>query len=201
MSIFTNPRQPYPNFNRLGLNLCTTMDEKELTRILQGCRAQNQTNQYELFALFYNYAMSVAHRYAGTHEEAEEITNDAFVKIFKRIDSFENKWTFKSWLRRIVINTAIDSFRARQIRPKTDDLDSFYDVGFEIEVIEEMSRDEIMEKVQLMSPAYRLVFNLFVIEEFTHEEIAEELNISIGASKSNLFKARQQLKKLLQTTC
>jgi len=143
----------------------------------------------------------LAHRYAGTEEEAEEITNDAFVKVFMRIDSFENKWTFNSWLRRIVINTAIDSFRARQIRPKTDDLDTFYDVGFEIEVIEEMSRDEIMEKVQLLSPAYRMVFNLFVIEEFTHEEIAEELKISIGASKSNLFKARQQLKKLLQTTC
>jgi RNA polymerase sigma-70 factor (ECF subfamily) len=175
------------------------MNEIELTRILEGCRAQNQTNQYELFALFYNYAMSIAHTYALTHEEAEEIVNDAFVKIFTRIDSFENRWTFKSWLRRIVINTAIDSYRARQVRPQTDDIDNFYDVGFEMDIIETMGRDEILEKVLLLPPAYRMVFNLYVVEEFSHEEIAIQLGISIGTSKSNLFKARQQLKKLLQT--
>ena len=176
------------------------MNEIELARILEGCRAQNQTNQYELFALFYNYAMSIAHTYALTHEEAEEIVNDAFVKVFTRIDTFGNKWTFKSWLRRIVINTAIDSYRARQVRPQTDDLDCFYDVGFEMDVIETMGRDEILEKVLLLPPAYRMAFNLYVVEEFSHDEIAAHLGISVGASKSNLFKARQQLKKLLQTS-
>ena len=144
--------------------------------------------------------MSIAHTYALTHEEAEEIVNDAFVKVFTRIDTFGNKWTFKSWLRRIVINTAIDSYRARQVRPQTDDLDSYYDVGFEMDIIETMGRDEILEKVLLLPPAYRMAFNLYVVEEFSHDEIATHLGISVGASKSNLFKARQQLKKLLQTS-
>lgn len=176
------------------------MNEIELARILEGCREHNQANQYELFALFYNYAMSIASTYAPTHEEAEEIVNDAFVKAFTRIETFGNKWTFKSWLRRIVINTAIDSYRARQVRPQTDDLDGFYDVGFEMNVIDTMSRDEILEKVLLLPPAYRMAFNLYVVEEFSHDEIALHLGISVGASKSNLFKARQQLKKLLQTS-
>lgn len=174
------------------------MDEKQLTDIILGCREKNAKSQYELFALYYNYAMSIAHRYASTFEEAEEIANDAFVKVFMRIESFEHKWTFKSWLRRIIINTAIDAYRAKQIRPQTDDLEMFYDVGAEMNIIETMTRDEILEHVVDLPPSYRTVFNLFVVDEYTHEEIADLLGISIGASKSNLSKARQKLKKLLQ---
>ncbi len=173
------------------------MNESELIEILAGCKIQSQAHQYQLFAEFYNYAMSIARSYALTYQEAEEIVNDAFVKVFTRIDSFENRWTFKSWLRRIVINTAIDAYRARQIRPKTDVLDEFNDMSFETNFLEAITRDEILEKIACLSPAYRIVFNLYVIEQFSHEEIAAQLDISIGASKSNLFKARQQLKKLL----
>lgn len=177
---------------------CVTMDENQLAEIIKGCRVKNAKSQYELFALYYNYAMSIAHRYAATFEEAEEITNDAFVKAFMRLDGFEEKWTFKSWLRRIIINTAIDAYRAKQVRPQTNDLDEFYDIGAEMDVIESMTRDEILERVVELPPAYRTVFNLFVIDEYSHEEIADILGISIGTSKSNLSKARQKLKKLLQ---
>jgi RNA polymerase sigma factor (sigma-70 family) len=175
------------------------MNVNELTDIIQGCRDKNAKSQYALFALFYNYAMSIAQRYAATREEAEEITNDTFVKVFMRIERFEEKWTFKSWLRRIIINTAIDAFRAKQIKPQTTDLDLFYDLGFEIDVIDTMTREEVLAHVVKLPPAYRAVFNLFVIDEYSHEEIADLLGISIGASKSNLSKARQKLKKLLQT--
>ncbi len=174
------------------------MNENQLTDIINGCREKNAKSQYALFALYYNYAMSIAHRYASTYEEAEEIANDAFVKVFMRIESFEHKWTFKSWLRRILINTAIDAYRAKQIRPQTDDLEAFYDVGVGMNVIGTMTRDEILERVVELPPSYRTVFNLFVVDEYTHEEIADLLGISIGASKSNLSKARQKLKKLLK---
>ncbi|MBL7814732.1 MAG: RNA polymerase sigma factor [Saprospiraceae bacterium] len=175
------------------------MYENELTEIINGCRVNNQKSQHELFALFYNYAMSIAHRYAGTLHEAEEIVNDSFVKVFINIERFEYRWTFKSWLRKIIINTAIDAFRAKQIRPKTSDLENFFDLGFEIDIIESLTREEMLRHVALLPPAYRTVFNMFVVDEYSHEEIAEILGISIGSSKSNLSKARQKLKKLIQS--
>ena len=97
------------------------------------------------------------------------------------------------------MNTAIDRYRSRQNQPITEDISHAQSVEIETEVVENLTREEIFKMVQYLPPAYRTVFNLFVVDGFTHPEIAQKLNITEGASKSNLSKARMKLKKMLTT--
>jgi RNA polymerase sigma factor (sigma-70 family) len=175
------------------------MTEAELTQYIDGCRRGERTSQYKVYTHFYSYALSVCSRYAATQEEAKEILNDAFFKIFTKLDYYNPSYAFKGWLHRIVVNTAIDRYRSRHKHPITEELSQAQSVEIETEVVEMLTREEIYKMVQTLSPAYRTVFNLFVVEGYSHPEIAKLLGISEGASKSNLAKARFKLKKMLTT--
>lgn len=175
------------------------MSDKELEKLIAGCREGERASQYRIYAQFYNYALSVCYRYAANMEEAKEILNDAFYKIFTKIDRYNSEYSFKGWLHRVVVNTAIDKYRTRHTHPPTEELSYAQGLEIETEVIENLTREEIFKMVQLLPPAYRTVFNLFVVEGHTHPEIAQILGITEGASKSNLAKARMKLKKMLLT--
>ncbi len=149
--------------------------------------------------------MSICDRYTNNHEDAIESINDGFLKIFKEIDHYKPAYnnvvnSFTGWLRKIMINTAIDNFRKNQKFRFVVDLDdntvNLSSGSFE-DVIDKISTAEIIASIKLLSPACRTVFNLFIIEGFTHDEIANSLGISSGTSKSNLFKAKKQLQKIL----
>ena len=175
------------------------MNENELNKIIEGCRERHQASQYKLYSHFYNYAMSVARRYVFALEECEEVVNDAFFKVFNKIELFTESFSFKAWLRRIVVNTAIDRIRAQQRLPKTQEIvHDAHDTDIESDLIVRMTKEQILRLVHQLPTAYRTVFTLYVVDEFSHEEIAEALNISIGASKSNLSRARQNLKRILE---
>jgi RNA polymerase sigma-70 factor (ECF subfamily) len=140
-------------------------------------------------------------------EECEEIVNEGFVKLFKNIHQFDETrqedtlLSLKGWFKRILINTCIDHYR------KTNSSVNGHVLTHESETIADqgetgidmLSYKEIIESIRMLSPAYRAVFNLFVIEGLSHEEISQTLGISVGASKSNLSKARDNLRKLLET--
>ncbi len=175
------------------------MTEKELHQHIENCRSGNRQSQERIFRQFRNYALTVCFRYAATQEEAKEVVNDAFFKIFTKIDRYNSAMSFKGWLHRIVVNTAIDRYRTRINQPRHEELHHAASVEIELEVVEKLTREEIFSMVQHLSPAYRTAFNLFVVDQFTHAEIAEMLGITEGASKSNLSKARQHLKRMLQT--
>lgn len=175
------------------------MTEKDLNLLVESCRSGERTSQQRLYAHFHNYALTVCSRYAATPDEAKEVLNDAFFKIFTKIDRYNSEYSFKGWLHRIVVNTAIDRYRSLQNQPRHDDLSYAMGVEVETEVIEKLTREEIFKMVVNLSPAYRTVFNLFVVDGFSHAEIAEKLGITEGASKSNLSKARMQLKRMLMT--
>jgi RNA polymerase sigma factor (sigma-70 family) len=174
------------------------MTDNELQTILQGCLQRQQSSQYKLYATFYNYAMTVARRYVGMTEECEEIVNDSFVKVFNKLEQYTFESSFKAWLRRIVVNTSIDRIRAQKRLPQLSDLDNAPEVAINSDIFAVLTKSEILACLNQLSPAYRTVFNLFVIDEFNHEEIAEMLNISVGASKSNLSRARQHLKRIFE---
>ena len=149
--------------------------------------------------------MSICDRYTNIHEDAIETVNDGFLKVFKEIIHYKPAYnnvvnSFTGWLRKIMINTAIDHFRKNQkfrfIVALNESTVNISSRQFE-EVIDKISRDEIIAAIKLLSPACRTVFNLFIIEGFTHDEIANKLGISCGTSKSNLFKAKKQLQKIL----
>ncbi|MBS1667273.1 MAG: sigma-70 family RNA polymerase sigma factor [Bacteroidetes bacterium] len=170
-----------------------------------GCRENNRGSQKELYQLLRDYAMKICYRYQNHAEEAEEIMNEGFVKLFKNIGQFDEgrhaniEVALKGWFKRILINTCIDHYRKNAstathkiLTKESENIPSHAENG-----LDKLSYKEIIESIRLLSPAYRTVFNLFVIEGLSHEEIAAELGISVGASKSNLSKARENLRKIL----
>jgi RNA polymerase sigma factor (sigma-70 family) len=177
----------------------------QISIIIAGCRTNDRSSQKELYQLLKGYALKICYRYQNHTEESEEIMNEGFIKLFKNIQQFDEarhsdiEVALKGWFKRILINTCIDHYRKNttQINGKvlTDETEKIADHtenGIDI-----LSYKEILEAIRKLSPAYRNVFNLFVIEGMSHEEIGDQLGISVGASKSNLSKARENLRKIL----
>lgn len=137
--------------------------------------------------------MKVCVRYAQHEEEAREMLNDAFVKVFQKIGTHYNlDLSFKAWLNKILVRTAIDYYRKRQRTPISVDIDCL-PLSYEADMLDQLSAQDILLLVQSLPPAYKLVFNLYAIEGYKHHEIADMLGIAEGTSKSNLAKARQHL--------
>lgn len=144
-------------------------------------------------------------RYARDRDSAEEMLQEGFIKVFDKLEGFDDKGSFEGWMRRIIANTAIDQIRKSKKDPMLTDNDEDFKLGSEDRIVEQEEADALeiraemaMEAIQQLSPAYRAVFNLYVMEEYTHKEIAEILNISEGTSKSNLAKAKMNLQKILK---
>lgn len=174
------------------------MDKNRFAQIIEGCRRHDRAFQKELYQLFYQYTLKVGLNYASCMDEAREIVNDVFLKVFNKIENYNPAQPFKPWLNKITVYTAIDYYR-KNIKNElpTDNLDLIEEVGDPSDILAQISADELRNLVQKLSPAYRAAINLYAIEGFEHNEIADMLGISIGASKSNLFKARARLKLLL----
>ena len=176
----------------------------ELTYHVGACALNSRESQKIIYNSFYGYAMAICDRYTNNQEDAVEILNDGFLKIFREIHHYKPAYadvvsSFKGWLRKIMVYTAIDHFRKNHKHQMVTDLDNVvYQVpAISEDAVEKITHEEIIRSIQDLSPAYRTVFNLFIIEGLSHEEIAGKLGISIGTSKSNLSKARRQLQKIL----
>lgn len=173
------------------------MMEKEIESFIEGCRRQNRADQQRLYARCYNYAMNIARRYAGNQETAEEVVNDSFFKVFTKIDQYDARQPFRFWLRRIIINSAIDRLRSSLNSKPTVEMPDWYDPEDDAGIIEKLTKEQIFNMLDHLSPAYRTVFNLYVIEGFSHDEIAASLGIGVSGSKSNLSRARAHIRQLL----
>jgi RNA polymerase sigma factor (sigma-70 family) len=180
------------------------LSAEELTYHVEACGVNNRDSQRVLYGSFYGYAMAICDRYASKQEDALEILNDGFLKIFREIHHYKPAYTdvvssFKGWLRKIMVYTAIDHFRKNQKHQVVTQLDNvvYHVPTIHEEAIDKLSYDEIIRAIQELSPGYRTVLNLFIIEGLSHDEIAGRLGISEGTSKSNLSKARRQLQKIL----
>ncbi len=186
------------------LNQPVLLSEQELEIHIRGCALNKRESQKKIYSSFYGYAMSICHRYTSHEEDATEILNDGFLKVFVEIYRFKPAYTdtinsFKGWIRKIMIYTAIDHFRKNVKHRMTTELNETYmhlPDGDE-DALSKISHEEIINAIKFLTPGYRTVLNLFIIEGFSHDEIAKELGISVGTSKSNLAKARKQLQKIL----
>jgi RNA polymerase sigma factor (sigma-70 family) len=172
--------------------------------IIKGCIRNDRLCQKALYERFYGKMMGVCMRYAKDRDEAADMLHEGFMKVFDNIRNFGHKGSFEGWVRRIMANCCIDHLRKN--RHQYLIVDTVLATNAAKTVEEEVSDDEladligekeIMQAVQQLTPAYRTIFNLYVIEEYTHREIAEMLDISEGTSKSNLAKAKFNLKKHL----
>ncbi|MCO4293360.1 sigma-70 family RNA polymerase sigma factor [Solitalea sp. MAHUQ-68] len=157
----------------------------------------DRQSQKMLYQAFYGFAMSICLRYAASRYEAAEVVNEGFFKVFTNIEKFDSTRPFKSWLSSIMHNASIDFYRANIKRTLSDDLESVPEIEISASVEQKLAYDDLLEMVQQLPPAYRAVFNLYAIDGYSHDEIGKMLHISSGTSKSNLFKARMKLQKML----
>lgn len=171
-----------------------------LSDLLAGCLRNHRQSQELLYRQFYGYAMSVCLRYSPTRESALEVLNDGFLKVFTRLEQYDSAQPFKSWLRRILINSAIDHYRQEVRHQHHDTIEQAEPtaVSQSADAHSQLAHEDLLQLIQQLSPAYRLVFNLYVMDGFTHDEIAEQLGITVGTSKSNLARARENLRQLLK---
>ncbi|WP_242919860.1 RNA polymerase sigma factor [Pontibacter liquoris] len=171
---------------------------KEVEALLRGCLKQERGAQEKLYKQFYGYAMSICARYSKDSEEARDVLNDGFLKVFTKLELYDFHKPFKLWLRRIMINTALDNYRHNLKHYHLADLETAAPALDAFDVQQQFNYEFLISLVQQLSPGYRAVFNLYVIDGYTHEEIAETLGIAAGTSKSNLAKARAHLRDALK---
>lgn len=176
-----------------------------LLDLLAGCQRQERGPQRQFYLHYYSYALSVCLRYLADRDAAQEAVNDGFLKVFQDLPRFDVgrfpdvAGSLRGWLRRILVRTAIDHFRASARHAFHADLDVVapFQADASHTPLDTLSFEELLAVVGQLTPAYRAVFNMHVIDGYSHEEIAAQLGISVGASKSNLSKARAHLRTLL----
>ena len=170
----------------------------DLDSVIEACLAKNPQAEKALIKMFFGFVKGIAMRYAANIEEAEEIVNDGFLKVFNNLGKYDHAKAFKAWLRTIVVNTAIDYYRKSQRYAHPVNIDDVEVMDLTEDVISKISADEILALVQKLSPAYRTVFTLYVIDGYNHREIADMLGIKEGTSKSNLQDARRKLQNMIK---
>jgi RNA polymerase sigma-70 factor (ECF subfamily) len=134
-------------------------------------------------------------RYAKDTFEAEDVLQMGFVKVFQKVSDFRGEGSFEGWVRRIMVNTAIESYRKNLRNLNIVDIDEVYDQPQNTFDMSGLELKDLLKLVQQLSNGYRLVFNMYVIEGYSHKEIAKQLGITEGASKSQLSRARAILKE------
>ncbi len=176
-----------------------TKIEKLLDLIIKGCRENDRQSQQELYRNFYSYAMSICVRYTGNEDDAVEVLNDGFLKVFANIEKFDINKPFKPWLRRILVNSCIDHIKKNAKHSHLADItEANVHQSTEEAPDHNLSYQEILSKIGKLSPAYRAVFNLYVIDGYKHQEIAEQLGITVSTSKANLTRAKAVLRSMME---
>jgi RNA polymerase sigma factor (sigma-70 family) len=163
--------------------------------ILIGCKKGKGNDQRKLYDLLSPEMYGLCLRYAKNTDDAKDIMQEGFIKVFQKIEQYTKKGSLEGWIKRIMINTALEKYRSHVIMQSVDEKTATKnDLVYE-ETIQNISADDIISIIQTLTPKYRMVFNLYAIEGYSHKEIAEKLGISEGTSKSNLSRARTILQE------
>jgi len=171
--------------------------------IIKKCKKNNRKYQRILFEKYYGKIMSICMRYSKDREEADDYLQECFIKVFNNLEKYQSKGSFEGWLKRLSRNHIIDHIRKNKHIYLTENEYNINQLSEE-EVEEEfyysdqIGAKDIINELQNLTLCQRTVFNLYIVEGKSHEEISKILNINIGTSKSNLHKAKKNLKKLLK---
>lgn len=176
-----------------------------MRELVEGCIAGRRKYQERFFKAYYGKMLSVCMRYIHDRDSAQEVVQEGFIKVFEKLASYDFTGSFDGWMRRIFANLSIDTLRKnkREAFVEINDTTASHEesTGMELEELLENSglkADMAMKAIDQLSPMYRTVFNMYVFENYSHKEIADLLNISEGTSKSNFFKAKANLRKVLE---
>lgn len=172
------------------------MEEQEL---VEKCLQGHQPSQRAFYEAFAGKMMAVCLRYTQRKQDAHDLFQDAFIRVFEKLDQYNHNGSLEGWVRRIFVTTAINRYHQNKKREQQPELSEVPEPEVKEEtVIERMSAQELMDLVNELPEGYRLVFNMYAIEGYSHREIAQALKISEGTSKSQLAKARTYLKNELK---
>ena len=178
--------------------------ERSQQELIDGCLKGDSRSQNAIYKMYYGKMKAVCLRYASSTDEAKDMVQDGFIKVFSSLEKFEGNGSLEGWIRRIMVNLSIDQYRKKKHHVDLDLENSKHLVEENTEEEDELESDiydfqphHIVEAMQQLSPVYRTVFNLYVFENFSHQEISEKLGISLGTSKSNYSKAKKNMKKIL----
>jgi RNA polymerase sigma-70 factor (ECF subfamily) len=172
------------------------LSEEEL---IKGCCNNDQSSQKQLFERFSGRMLVVGMRYTKSRFEAEDIIQEAFIKVFENIKKFRRECPLEQWIKRIVINTALKQNRSKLYLYPAVDIDTLNEVIPEVELtLSNFHFQELLESIQRLPTRCQIIFNLYAMEGYTHQEIADMLNIQEGTSKSQYARARMLLQSMLQ---
>jgi RNA polymerase sigma factor (sigma-70 family) len=173
--------------------------KKEDIELVKGCRKRQPDCQNILFKKYYGKMLGVCLRYSDNREDAKDILLEGFNKVFNAIEHFDSKQSLAGWIKQIMINTAIDKYRKNQRSIPISDMDSEnIDVMSEDTIYSQIDRKVIVELISKLPFGYRSILNMFAIEGYSHREISEKLDISVNTSKSQYYKAKALLKKMIE---
>lgn len=168
-----------------------------LEQLIEKCKKHDTQAQSEIYKLFSRKMFSLCLKYSRNRTEAEDNLQDSFLTIFKKVSQFNKKGSFEGWMKRIVINTALQRYRTTGVLNIVNE-ESIEDVTVDVDD-DELSIDFLLNCIQELPDRYRMVFNLYALDGYSHKEIASMLEISTGTSKSNLARARMILKDKIET--
>jgi RNA polymerase sigma-70 factor (ECF subfamily) len=169
----------------------------EIKKLIDGCLEGNRRDQELLYRRHASKLYAVCLQYSGNDEEASDILQEGFIKIFENLDRYKYQGSFEGWMRRIIVNTALEKFRSRNNLYRVDDIDQITEPEAEPdnEDYAGLGANDLLGIIRELPPKYRIIFNLFAIEGYSHKEISKMVNISEGTSKSNLSRARTILQR------
>ncbi|GAB3574440.1 RNA polymerase sigma factor [Hymenobacter daeguensis] len=171
----------------------------ELDALIASCRRYEPAAQRQLYARYAALMLGIARRYTRSQEEAEDILQDAFIKVFTRLQEFRGEGSFEGWMRRIVVNTALNHWQSGQHRRQQMPLDDVPEpFAPDADAFDRLGVAEVLALMEQLPDGCRLVLNLYAIDGYSHGEIAELLGIQESTSKAQLSKARKQLHLLHQ---
>jgi len=167
-----------------------------LEQLIEKCKKNDTKAQSDLYKLFSSKLFTLCLKYSRNYAEAEDNLQDAFVTIFEKISQYSGKGSLEGWLKRIVINTALQRYRKQGVFDIVNE-DQIEDVQVDVDT-ETVNLDFLLSSIQELPDRYRLVFNLYVLDGYSHKEISEMLDITTGTTKSNLARARKILKDKIE---
>ncbi|MDX9946639.1 MAG: RNA polymerase sigma factor [Bacteroidales bacterium] len=169
----------------------------DIKNIIKGCLAGNRRDQELLYRRHAARLYAVCLQYSGNDDEARDILQEGFIKVFDNLIHYKHEGSFEGWMHRIMVNTALEKFRSKHNLFRVDDIDQIQeqDSDPDNDDYSGLEAVDLLDIIRQLPPKYRMVFNLFAIEGYSHKEISKMINISEGTSKSNLSRARMILQK------
>lgn len=170
-------------------------------KLIKGCKARNPKVQQILYERFSAQVMGICRRYGKSREDSEDIFQEAFIRIFEQIEKVRDPQALVAWIKKTVVNTAINHYKKQKKYQERyqmeENIAEISSLSSSPDVLHQLNNETLLQLIKKLPDGYRIVFNLYVIEGYNHQEIAEMLDTHVNNSKSQLYKARKALKKMV----